>query len=41
MVEQHYPDLGFVKKEGVPTAQYVLDVDTYESRECYIEKKSI
>ena len=41
MVEQHYPNLGFVKKEGVPTAQYMLDVDTYESRECYIERKCI
>ena len=41
MVEQHYPNLGFVKIDGVPTAQYVLDVDTYESRECYIERKSI
>ena len=41
MVEQHYPNLGFVKIDGVPTAQYVLDVDTYESRECYIERKCI
>lgn len=41
MVEQHYPNLGFVKIDGAPTAQYVLDVDTYESRECYIERKSI
>ena len=39
MVEQHYPGLGFVKLEGTETAQYVLDLDTYQSRECYIERK--
>ena len=39
MVEQHYPGLGFVKLEGTETAQYLLDLDTYQSRECYIERK--
>lgn len=37
MVENHYTDLGFTKVEGVPTAQYGLDVETYQLRECYIE----
>jgi FkbH-like protein len=41
MVEQHYPGLGFANVEGAPTAQFFLDVDTYEPRECYIERKSI
>ena len=39
MVEQHYPSLGFVKLEGTETTQYALDLDTYQSRECYIERK--
>ena len=41
MVEQHYQGLGFANVEGAPSAQYFLDVDTYEPRECYIERKSI
>lgn len=41
MVEQHYPGLGFTKMEGATTDLYVLDVDTYESRECYIETKEV
>ena len=36
MVEEHYPRLGFKVLEGKNTAQYVLDVETYENRECYI-----
>ena len=39
MVEQHYPSLGFTPATDAPTAQYVLDVEAYEPRECYIEKK--
>ncbi|MBP5777469.1 MAG: HAD family hydrolase [Prevotella sp.] len=39
MVEQHYPSLGFQKKEDAPTAQYILDVETYQPRECYIKVK--
>lgn len=39
MVEDHYPNLGFAKMADAPTAQYVLDVETYEPHECYIEKK--
>ena len=41
MVEQHYPGLGFANVEGALSAQYFLDVDTYEPRECYIERKNI
>lgn len=39
MVEEHYPRLGFTKVEGGETAQYILNVEEYENRECYIEKK--
>jgi predicted enzyme involved in methoxymalonyl-ACP biosynthesis len=40
MVEQHYLSLGFTPISGVSTAQYQLDVDNYESRECYIKVKA-
>lgn len=40
MVEAHYPNLGFCPIADAPTAQYELNVDTYEPRECYIAKKS-
>ena len=36
MVEEHYPSLGFAKIEGTETAQYILDVNNYQPRECYI-----
>ena len=39
MVEEHYPHLGFSKIEGANAAKYVLDVETYEEKECYITKK--
>ena len=39
MVETHYPNLGFKTVNDVTTAQYVLDVETYNPRECYIKKK--
>lgn len=38
MVEQHYPNLGFTKIEGVETMQYVLDVNSYKPCECYIKR---
>ena len=42
MVGQHYPNLGFtpleVASEG---AKYVLNVDSYQPRECYITKKEV
>ncbi len=37
MVENHYMGLGFTKIEGVETTQYVLYVDSYQLRECYIK----
>ena len=40
MVEDHYLHLGFTPVADVATAQYVLNVETYEPRECYIEMKS-
>lgn len=39
MVEQHYVHLGFTKVEGTETSQYVLDVDVYQIKECYIKAK--
>lgn len=39
MVENHYSGLGFTKIEETSTARYVLDVDTYQPLECYIETK--
>lgn len=39
MVEEHYPRLGFKPLEGAKTARYVLDVDSYKMRECYITRK--
>jgi FkbH-like protein len=39
MVENHYASLGFTPVEGAATAQFVLDVDSYKDRECYIETK--
>lgn len=39
MVENHYTGLGFTKIEGAETAQFELEVDEYQHRECYIEIK--
>lgn len=39
MVGQHYTNLGFLPIEGAATAQFVLDVDSYQPLECYITKK--
>ena len=39
MVEEHYTGLGFSKIEGALTAQYQLDVESYQARECYIVSK--
>ena len=36
MVEKHYPNLGFKKIESAETDLYELEVDSYQSRECYI-----
>ena len=39
MVENHYTGLGFTKVEGAETAQFELNVNEYQPRECYIETK--
>lgn len=37
MVAEHYTSLGFMKLEGTETAQWELDVESYQNRECYIK----
>lgn len=37
MVAEHYTGLGFMKLEGTETAQWELDVESYQNRECYIK----
>ena len=39
MVAEHYLQLGFKKISGTETAQFELNVDDYEPRECYINIK--
>ncbi len=39
MVENHYTGLGFTMIEGTETAQFELNVDEYQNRECYIDCK--
>lgn len=39
MVEQHYPNLGFKRQEKADTDLYVLDVNSYQPRVCYIKKQ--
>ena len=39
MVENHYTGLGFTKIEGAETAQFELELEKYQKRECYIESK--
>lgn len=39
MVEEHYSGLGFTAVDCASTAQFELDVETYQTRECYIETK--
>ena len=42
MVELHYPNLGFAPLEvALEVARYVLDLDNYQPRECYITKKEV
>lgn len=42
MVEQHYHNLGFSPYgESPEETKYVLDVNTYQPRECYIIKKEV
>lgn len=39
MVAQHYESLGFQPLSDTPTAQYLLEIDKYNNRECYIKKQ--
>lgn len=39
MVAEHYTELEFTKLQGSETAQWVLDVENYQNRECYINVK--
>lgn len=39
MVKKLYPNLGFEAIEKTETVQWALDVEKYQNRECYIEKK--
>ena len=39
MVEQHYSNLGFSPVTSDNSSQYILDLESYSSRECYITKK--
>ena len=41
MVENHYSGLGFSEIEDAETAQYELNVNEYQPRECYIETKAV
>ena len=41
MVENHYTGLGFSPVEGAATAQFELNVNEYQPRECYIETKAV
>ena len=39
MVAEHYPSLGFTKLEGTETAKWVIDIEHYQNRKCYIDVK--
>lgn len=39
MVREHYTDLGFEAIVGAEPAQWTLDVEKYQERECYIKVK--
>ena len=39
MVKDHYPNLGFKTMENKESTQWVLNVENYTYRDCYIEKK--
>lgn len=39
MVAEHYTGLGFTKLEDTETAQWELNVEKYQNRECYINVK--
>ena len=39
MVENHYQSLGFVKIEGASSSQFMLSLDKYEAKDCFITRK--
>lgn len=39
MVRNHYADLGFSRTNRSATAQYGLDIESYQMKESYINKK--
>jgi FkbH-like protein len=39
IVENHYPSLGFSKVGSAVSAQYELDIESYQTKECYIKKR--
>lgn len=39
MVKEHYPNLGFEAIEDSETSQWILNVENYQNRECYIAPK--
>lgn len=39
MVKEHYPNLGFEAIEDSETSQWILNVENYQNRECYIVPK--
>ena len=39
MVEQHYQNLGFSAIHSGESSQFILDLESYSPRECYIFKK--
>lgn len=40
MVKEHYSNLGFTKIDNTETARFVLDVDKYENKPCFIVEKN-
>lgn len=39
MVKEHYPNLGFEAIKDSKTSQWILNVENYQNRECYIAPK--
>lgn len=39
MVREHYSNLGFVRLDNSATARFILDVENYESKTCFIVEK--
>lgn len=39
MVAEHYPQLGFASLKNTPNQQWILEVENYQPKECFIAKK--